>query len=191
MASIREAINQLFKQGDWQTALDVQTTSDDYNTVLWIRPTLADLHFIYAAMKSRGLNLLISIGCGSGFLEWVLASATGLQVVGVEQDPNWWTSPYIQTYIPHIYTGDPHCSSVLRRPQSAVMFCYFNNGKAFHDYLTTFAGKCVIIIGPKSHRHTNPHPFQPLFENDQWILKEYKQIGDSFDYIVVYDKVDN
>lgn len=112
----------------------------------------------------------------------------GLEVKGIEVNPAWWRSPYTQIYIPHIYPEDEAFSQTLQDIKTAIMFCYFNNGPAFQDYLNKYRGNCLIIIGPKSNRHTNPHPFHPCFETDEWTLKEYKKIKDSNDYIVVYEK---
>ncbi|KAG8300742.1 uncharacterized protein LOC124360800 [Homalodisca vitripennis] len=149
---------------------------------------MEDLIFINKAVTSRSLNVLVSVGCGSGFLEWLIHSATGLKVVGVEVDRNWWTSSYIKVYIPLIYQEDKQCVDILQDSDTAVMFCYFNNGHAFNEYLNKFKGPCLIIVGPKCNRHTNPHPFHPVFERDEWALSDYKQIQDTNDYIVVYDR---
>lgn len=116
---------------------------------------------------------------------WIL----GLQVKGIETDPNWWKSPYITLYIPHIYEEDQLCLQVLEDTESVIMFCYFNNGPAFMNYMEQFKGNCLIIIGPKCKRHTNPHPFHPKFQTAEWVLKECKQIKSTEDYIVVYDRV--
>lgn len=113
----------------------------------------------------------------------------GLEVRGIERDPNWWTSPYITVYIPHIYQEDALFSQVLEDTASVIMFCYFNNGPAFKDYMEKFRGNCLIIIGPKAKRHTNPHPFHP--QSDEWVLKEFKQIKSTDDYIVVYDRINS
>lgn len=63
--------------GDWKSALEIQGSSaTEYNTVLWIQPAKEDLEFIKDAVTSRGLKSLTSVGCGSGFLEWLIHSAT-------------------------------------------------------------------------------------------------------------------
>lgn len=63
--------------GDWKSALEIQGNSTtEYNTVLWIQPAKEDLEFIKDAVTSRGLKSLTSVGCGSGFLEWLIHSAT-------------------------------------------------------------------------------------------------------------------
>ena len=42
---------------------------------------------------------------------------------------------------------------------SAIMFNYFNNGKYFEEYLSAYAGDCVILIGPvDGKRCCDPEP---------------------------------
>ena len=49
--------------------------------------------------------------------------------------------------------------SCIIPPDSAVMFCYFNNNQYFHKYLEQYQGKCVILIGPiDGKRHCDPEP---------------------------------
>jgi hypothetical protein len=44
---------------------------------LWVRPSEENLHFIKQQIVKAGCCQLISIGCGSGLLEWLIHKATG------------------------------------------------------------------------------------------------------------------
>ena len=43
----------------------------------------------------------------------------------------------------------PEKFSTFCRDQSmALLFCYFNQLDYFHEYLKSYEGKCIILIGP-------------------------------------------
>ena len=44
---------------------------------LWIRPSEDNLEFIKEETVKSGCLQIISIGCGSGLLEWLIHKATG------------------------------------------------------------------------------------------------------------------
>ncbi|XP_068155339.1 uncharacterized protein [Drosophila tropicalis] len=148
--------------------------------LLWIWPTDGDLLKCHKLLESFGINHILSIGCGSGLLEWlVIASASPqrkplITLQGLEVDRNWWQSKYsVQNFIPVIYVEDNplmmidgHCD--------ALLFCYFNNRPAFLDYLKLYHGTWLILIGPKPGHgiHTDPNPLQPQFPNHEWRLRE-------------------
>ena len=44
---------------------------------LWIRPSEDNLQFIKDEALKNGCLQIISIGCGSGLLEWLIHQATG------------------------------------------------------------------------------------------------------------------
>lgn len=72
----------------------------------------------------------------------------------------------------------------------ALLFCYFNNGTAFRDYIQNYEGNIVFIIGPgegKGH-HTDPEPFKTNFGTNNWKLYDYQEVKDSKDFIAVYIK---
>ena len=82
----------------------------------------------------------------------------------------------------------------------ALMFCYFNNGEAFRNYVKYFQGDFIIIIGPKNGAgiHTDPLPFAPIFDLSDnnsksilWQLEYSVQIDKSYNYIVVYKRLIN
>uniref|UniRef100_A0A1B6DGN1 Methyltransferase domain-containing protein n=1 Tax=Clastoptera arizonana TaxID=38151 RepID=A0A1B6DGN1_9HEMI len=178
--------------GDWCKILKtLEEVGQRCCEVLWIRPEQIDLEFIKNAVEVKGLKRIVSVGCGCGLLEWLLQAATGVHVIGIEIDPNYWNSKYFNRtklkYIPLLFPQDEGFNSALLDKNAVLLFCYFNNRKAFNKYIDKYLGSCVIIIGPglDSGRHTDPQPFDVDFKKD-WTLVDSKEIRDSKDFIAVY-----
>lgn len=109
-------------------------------------------------------------------------------MLGYEVNKEWWDSKYSPPkFIKLNYFNYPLEDACLD-PHHALLFCYFNNGPAFRDYVDSFKGNIVIIIGPGKGkgRHTDPSPFTADFGNREWRLDSYQEIKDSKDFIVVY-----
>lgn len=72
----------------------------------------------------------------------------------------------------------------------ALLFCYFNNGPAFLEYINDYEGNVVFIIGPGigKGRHTDPEPFKANFGDVAWRLHAYQEVKSSKDFIAVYTK---
>lgn len=94
----------------------------------------------------------------------------GLPIMGYEIDQGWWESKFS----PPKFWNEIECinPAIMPRldPQFALLFCYFNNSKAFEAYLNSFTGDCVILIGPdekNKNRYCDPQPFQ-LKESEGW-----------------------
>lgn len=55
-----------------------ETDTDFYGkSFLWIRPSEENLFFIAQAVREENMNEVVSIGCGTGLLEWLIQCATG------------------------------------------------------------------------------------------------------------------
>ncbi|XP_069676558.1 uncharacterized protein [Periplaneta americana] len=157
---------------------------------LWVRPSEENLHFIEQQTLKYGCSRLVSIGCGSGLLEWLIHKATNLEVIGVEVDRSWWESGYAPpTFLPLYYADEVQASDVITSSNSTLLFCYFNNGPAFTDYMKRYNGNCFIVIGPGEGRgtHTNPSPFNVQLEDQAaWNLVAFQEIQHTKDFITVY-----
>ena len=72
---------------------------------------------------------------------------------------------------------------------SALLFCYFNNLKYFHQYLDTYKGNCIILIGPvDGKRHCEPDPHY-LKNISGWSLIDEHNIRNAFeDLVCIYIK---
>lgn len=172
---------------NWRKVLALGSTLDQQlkRKILWIWPTETDLKHLQQILKDLNIQNVLSIGCGSGLLEWLVAAVGdgAFNIYGLERDPNWWRSKYaVRSFIPLNYIEHADmkldasffidcCSGTL---PCALIFCYFNNRKAFEDYLNVFEGKWLILIGPQPALgiHTDPNPLQPQLPENQWALHE-------------------
>lgn len=102
----------------------------------------------------------------------------------------WWESKYSNpTFIDLQYPRVPLEENLNER--YALLFCYFNNGPAFLDYVRHYDGNVIFIIGPGNGRgtHTNPQPFAPGFlQCERWTLHKSIEVKDTKDFIAVYVK---
>ena len=76
-------------------------------------------------------------------------------------------------------------------PDSALLFCYFNQLKYFQEYLDNYTGNCVILIGPiDGKRHCEPAPrYLREVENTPWVLFDQHNIRNaSEDLICIYKR---
>ncbi|XP_049835374.1 uncharacterized protein LOC126279026 [Schistocerca gregaria] len=191
----REQLVHSYKNGDWRNILSLLNVDHGectscFRHLLWVQPTEEDLLFIGKTMKDENIPLIVSVGCGTGLLEWLITNATGLAVIGVEVDRAWWESPYAPpTFIPLRFVKDDDELTKLPK-EHALLFCYFNNNTAFYDYLKVYEGGWLIIIGPTigSGRHSKPAPFDKDFQDVGWKLQTFKEIGHTKDYIAIYKR---
>lgn len=84
-----------------------------------------------------------------------------------------------------------HCSKL---DKYGLFFCYFNNPRAFNDYVRYFPGNIIVMVGPSmkaisSGRQTDPMPEQPEFENEnQWTKCYCKEWGNNQDVVVIWKR---
>lgn len=113
---------------------------------------------------------------------------SGIPVIGYEVNQEWWDSKYsTPQFIKLNYFSTPLGKNSLNADY-ALLFCYFNNGPAFREYIKYFNGNVVFIIGPGKGkgRHTDPQPFINSFGDIHWRLHSYQEVKDSNDFIAVY-----
>jgi len=84
-------------------------------------------------------------------------------------------------------------SEFCRDQSMAMLFCYFNQIQYFKEYLASYEGKCIILIGPvDGKRHCDPEPYYLHTTADdelrrQWDLVAYHDIkGEGEDLIAIY-----
>lgn len=77
MEEIVEEVTELYKQGDWKTIVKKFRTHPNRNKVLWVFPTEENFKFIGSCMVKLNCEAIVSVGCGSGLLEWMITEATG------------------------------------------------------------------------------------------------------------------
>ncbi|KRT80355.1 hypothetical protein AMK59_6485 [Oryctes borbonicus] len=180
----------LHKQNKWKEILDLDINSHKQEVVrnlLWIWPSIDNMNFLKRLIIENDLNGLASVGCGCGLLEWMFREFSDMNVLGYEINKEWWTSKYsIPMFIDLIYCNQE--TKPKLNPKYALLFCYFNDGEAFRKYIRSYSGNLVFIIGPGEGKgtHTEPRPFKPGFENNNWMLHDYQEVKDTKDFIAAY-----
>jgi hypothetical protein len=116
----------------------------------------------------------------------------GLEVTGIEVDRGWWESSHAPPiFLPLIYADETHGNGITTNKNAALLFCYFNNGSAFSEYMRQYEGNCFIVIGPGEGRgtHTQPAPFNIQLESEfTWKLEAFQEVQHTKDFIAVYVK---
>ncbi|XP_017472267.1 PREDICTED: uncharacterized protein LOC108363415 [Rhagoletis zephyria] len=189
---------------DWRKWLALGESLDfgQRCSLMWIWPTEDELQKLGSVLKVNKIVHILSVGCGSGLLEWIIKECLGISVSGIEIDRAWWESKYaIKSFINLNYIEDlsnkeniqgdylQKCCN-LQSWNFALMFCYFNNHSAFLNYLNMYKGNSLLIIGPKVGMgvFTDPLPLEPqLPEGLNWTLKSTLNIGRR-DVIAFYTK---
>ncbi|KAK9873818.1 hypothetical protein WA026_002176 [Henosepilachna vigintioctopunctata] len=113
-----------------------------------------------------------------------------MKVEGFEVNEEWWQSKYSCPTFIHLKFPKFPLEKEMLNPHYALLFCYFNSGHAFEDYVKCYRGNLVIIIGPSygKGRHTDPQPFEAKFPSSEWYLDCYKEIKQTKDFIACYVK---
>ncbi|XP_045480899.1 uncharacterized protein LOC123685286 [Harmonia axyridis] len=182
-------VQNLYMEKKWKDILKLNEHSNlpDANRILWVWPNEDDIRFIHESILKNGLKGISSIGCGNGLLEWILEQATGLQVEGFEINEEWWRSRYAYPCFINLKFPEFPLRKIFNKDH-ALLFCYFNNGSAFQEYVKSYTGNAVIIIGPAygNGRHTDPQPFNVHFPSSNWKLQCNKEVKQTKDFIAFY-----
>ncbi|XP_059483625.1 uncharacterized protein LOC132201461 [Neocloeon triangulifer] len=179
------------RAGDWCGVVEYLCKGEHKPLLLWPRPTINAIEFIEKHLKRNNINRLLSLGCGTGLLEWIIQCAVKeLNVIGVEVDEEWWSSVYAPpVFHPLNYPNDSAVTESLLNESTALLFCYFNCEPAWMEYLAKFKGSLIIVCGPVlgSGTHSNPQPFQSLTE--EWTVVDGIKIGNTHDSIAIYARI--
>lgn len=70
-------IVELHKEKKWREIVEKYHDHPDRNKILWVFPSEDNFEFLRRTLKELQCNELLSIGCGSGLLEWMIKEATG------------------------------------------------------------------------------------------------------------------
>lgn len=111
--------------------------------------------------------------------------------MGVELDSSWWNSKYSPPQLLKNIIFIENKSTNFQVPKKyAMLFCYFNNGAAFCDYIENYRGNLILVIGPAQSNSctTDPLPFDTKFEKYHWKLVKERKLAYSNNYIAVYSK---
>lgn len=194
---VEHEISEYIAAENWKKVIDLgqALTFEERVNYLWLWPVQCDLERIGDCLQRYGIGRVFSVGCGTGLLEWLITAVTGVVVAGIEKDENWWRSKYAKkTYIPMVF-ADALTNVAENQGQptwQAMMFCYFNNGVAFREYVKHFKGHYVIIAGPIEGKgiHTDPLPFSAKFPADQnWeFVTDFSVGSEKLNHVVIYQR---
>lgn len=170
---------ELTNQGKWREILNYRTslTLENRSRYLWAWPSMSDLTVLKWMFEEFQLTNLLSVGCGSGLLEWILNRSIGLSVKGLEVDKSWWTSCYSPNYfidLNFFEDDNLELEDIVGSNDFGLLFCYFNDHEAFNYYVDSFKGNWIVIIGPEdgNGRYTEPMALRPRFNVDtDWKLE--------------------
>ncbi|XP_015586654.1 uncharacterized protein LOC107263687 [Cephus cinctus] len=190
---LEEKVIALYGEDKWKEIINLKNVKDTFEKyrLLWVWPSLDDLQWIKDIIDGLQLHGIISIGCGSGLLEWLIQKHSGIDVVGIEVDHAWWTCGYSPPlFLKKVIFIDEDNNNVEIPKSHALLFCYFNNAPAFLNYIMNYSGSTVLVIGPGEGRgsHTDPTPFDKKFSDLGWQLYKFREIGNTKDYIAVYTR---
>ncbi|XP_014597985.1 PREDICTED: uncharacterized protein LOC106783714 [Polistes canadensis] len=192
--NIDEVIIRLHNDHNWKDIVNLSSVIDSSKTyrLFWVLPTLDDLSWMTEIIKEYKILGIISIGCGCGLIEWLLQNFSGLNITGLELDNSWWRSKYAPPLFLEniIFINENKGKNFLVPKDHAVLFCYFNNGEAFCNYIANYEGNIIFVIGPAEdqERITDPLPFDEKFVKFNWKLLTKRPIMNFKDYIVVYTR---
>ncbi|KAK1122617.1 hypothetical protein K0M31_009061 [Melipona bicolor] len=191
--NIDEQILTFHSEQKWLDIVNLNCTLTKLNKsrLFWVLPTVNDLHWMKDVIDKQNVAGLVSIGCGCGLFEWLFEEYSGLNVIGVELDRSWWCSKYSPPlFLKNIVFIHENEDNSFLSNEYALLFCYFNNGPAFCNYVENYKGSLIFVIGPKSNeeRWTDPMPFDKKFDEYGWKLIAKKEMERTNDYIAIYNK---
>lgn len=67
----------LYQQKKWKDIGEKFHDHPDRNKLLWVFPSEDNFRFLAQCLQELGCARVLSIGCGSGLLEWMFTEATG------------------------------------------------------------------------------------------------------------------
>lgn len=191
---IEKTILALYNNHNWKDIVNLASIIDNSKQYrfFWILPTLNDLNWITTILKKNKTLGVVSIGCGCGLIEWLLQKYSGLDIMGIELDGSWWRSKYSPALFLEstIFIDEKEGKNFVIPKSYALLFCYFNNGKAFCNYIENYDGDLLLIIGPADgqQRSADPLPFDEKLFKYNWKLLEKRSIMNSTNYITVYGR---
>ncbi|XP_011140850.1 uncharacterized protein LOC105184021 [Harpegnathos saltator] len=190
--NIDENIISLYNAQKWEEIIALSSTIDDFKTckLSWVLPDISDLYWINKIVQQYNLSGIASVGCGCGLLEWLLQKYSGLDIVGIELDSSWWNSKYSPPqFLKNIIFVENKSINFQIPRKYAMLFCYFNNSTAFHNYMKNYKGNLVLVIGSEADNcTTDPLPFDAKFEKYNWKLMKKRKLAYSNNYITAYSK---
>lgn len=68
----------LYEEKNWKEIIQRYHDHPERNKLLWVFPSEDNIDFLRKCLVELNCDKILSIGCGSGLLEWILKEATGM-----------------------------------------------------------------------------------------------------------------
>lgn len=128
----------------------------------------------------------------------ILDIISGLPVTGIEFKNGWWMSKFCpKKFIPTEFASTPLDENLFDQDcyagqRQALFFCYFNDARAFNEYLSVFRGHHLILVGPKDNVgvHADPMPLCPEIKQPGWTFQDCRHLEDDVNVICVYKRME-
>ena len=77
--SAADIIQSLAGEKNWKEIIRVGSALplEEKKRILWAWPTEQNLNFLRSTLNELNLQTVLSIGCGTGLLEWIVKESTG------------------------------------------------------------------------------------------------------------------
>lgn len=201
MSTLVECLVHFSSANDWHGIIEAGKlfSVKERSKFLWAWPTVECLQWLKHHLIYNNITSILSVGCGSGLLEWLISKTNDVNVVGLELDRSYWNSAYSpKKFVELKFTETQITNEFLNgciqaeANQFALLFCYFNNRNAFLEYVRAYNGDLIVIVGPRSEQYivTDPNPLNPKFENDEWLLLDRVNFNDQlFNCMSIFKRI--
>lgn len=75
--SFADDIINLYKEKNWKEIIAQYHDHPERSKVLWVFPTENNFQFLKECLDGAACDKILSVGCGTGLLEWMICEATG------------------------------------------------------------------------------------------------------------------
>lgn len=82
MCSLEDQLIYLTEKRNWQEILQLNQLYKqcELSRFLWAWPTINCLKKLKKSLMNNGITKILSIGCGSGLLEWIIQETIGIHI---------------------------------------------------------------------------------------------------------------
>lgn len=77
MRDFADKIIDLYKEKNWKEIIAKYHDHPERSKVLWVFPTEDNFRFLKECLDSLSCHKIVSVGCGTGLLEWMITESTG------------------------------------------------------------------------------------------------------------------
>lgn len=76
---LEKIVFDLYRQNKWKEIIELNNNENDFekHRILWVWPNFDDLDWLKNVINKKNVSEIVSIGCGSGLLEWIIQKHLG------------------------------------------------------------------------------------------------------------------